>query len=325
MSTNVYGDRDFKGNIVRNAAVPSFGNISLLNAFTPPFSSHFGHQAWVEDEKQPYWWDGTSWKTIGGGGEYYGVRSTVVTTPDSALSGSIGDQRPNITYPTINTPLILMAEGTSPYDNLPSFDKFSEISTGHPLWINLKFYMGFVVVVSGVPQYNRKGLLDMWVYLTSIPSSGTDTTPTFYYYTFTHGWEQSNTNILDGRLGAAFFDSPTKDAKIPVFPSGTSTGADDNFTRITSEWVDLHTSVGNGGIGNTDYRGLAYDTDLPAFLFRPIMNNNSGNYGGLRLECKSFPEEVDPTAKTYIAYRWAAGDDGYFQGGAFGNMLTYWF
>lgn len=63
MSTYVYGGRDFKGNIVSNAAMtPVAGAPSSWPA--PVQDGNNGHVQWSTDEEKPYWWNTVTNKWI---------------------------------------------------------------------------------------------------------------------------------------------------------------------------------------------------------------------------------------------------------------------
>ena len=315
MSTYVYGGRDFKGNIVSNAALQPFGSKALLDAFSPPIPTNPGQQAWVSTEKQPYWWDGAKWITVGSSGNsYYGARTggtsmaleidCSVTPPTNVRDQYIGDSI--LTVPVIDAATLA---------------EYPEISTSHPLTVDLSVLAGFTiakeVTAPFTEDYNRKGPLIIRATMTTAPVA-LATNPAFVGIWY-HGWQQpAGTDTLSGKLGADW-TTVAKTVETPLMrarDNGTS-GAYD------IDAVDTHTIL----VGAQDseschiamYVGGVY-TDLLTWQLK------YDNVDGLVLIATS-----NTTVKSYVAMTyddpWASCSNGYpgFIGMPIGYYTRYWF
>lgn len=117
MSTYVYGGRDFKGNIVSNAAMPSVaGDPSSWPA--PVQDGNYGHVQWSTVNGKPYWWDTNTnlWTSFNSGPEndpwvfywYLGTQTFDPTSVPPIQTLGDGRQQSKITIADATTGALLL-------------------------------------------------------------------------------------------------------------------------------------------------------------------------------------------------------------------------
>jgi hypothetical protein len=207
MSTYVYGGRDFKGNIVSNASMPSVAGAP--GAWPAPvLNTNSGHAQWSTVNKKPYWWDTdtNTWVSYSDSGEsFYGVHTNPIGPAAEIDCGASPVKLVDSAYDTISVPIMTALE----------LADFPTISTEHPLVVDMSMYTGFTFSNGGAPQaevYNRRGALIIRTTINTMPT-GTTIYPGFAGMWY-HGWTQPlGTNTLDGKLGpltvSATVETPT--------------------------------------------------------------------------------------------------------------------
>lgn len=318
MTTSVYGARDFKGNIVSNASLPAFATIAALNAFTPPSPANSGNQAWVTDEARPYWWDpvAAAWKTVGGGGaDYYGVKNA-----SWGLVNTIEQKTYNATDKIDTVGLEML-----PYTGSGlSLDKFPEISTDHPLVVNLQALCGFSFYSGTTQVYNRYGLLNARITLDHAPTASTEYVAWEGYYS--HGYAQlPNTDSLQGVLTP--FDPSLY---VPVVYSSAD-GASTYFTDSVDSHVILMYGANYGSLYAYDSGGPSYNEVFRVrFGYNNVASVPETSVGGLFIELIS-GDDLPVTISSHICYADATftlpGDpwSGFFGVSPSNWLTTYWF
>jgi len=233
MSTYVYGDRDFKGNIVSNASMLSVAGAP--GAWPAPvLDTNSGHAQWSTVNKKPYWWDTdtNTWVSYSDSGEsFYGVNSGLTgpaaeincspTPPAKVMDWYTGKK-------TLNVPVLTALQ----------LADFPDISTEHKLVVDLSLYTGFTLTDGNTGAekevYNRRGALIIRTTIDTMPT-GTTIHPGFSGMWY-HGWTQPlGTNTIDGKLGATW----TTVAKTVETPTMYSRA--DNVGDYGIDAVDTHT------------------------------------------------------------------------------------
>lgn len=220
MNTSIYGNRDFKGNIVYNPRIHPVADLTELSTLVPGGT---GQQAWVEAEKRPYWWDGTEWKSypdpVDPGEDFYGVRTHGITpiAPDTDPSSI----------------------GTSNILSRAKINAYPEITDDRKLVVELYGVSSFFLKNNATPSLSlrRTGQFTIFIEIGTGLSIGS------HYGTFNHGWHQYGVdNTIDGKL-SIIEPSPT----VPVFYQ-----VSDIDPGIWSpESVDVHqTAYGASGSGS---------------------------------------------------------------------------
>ena len=124
MSTYVYGGRDFKGNIVSNASMPSVAGAP--GAWPAPvLDTNSGHAQWSTVNKKPYWWDTNTntWISYSDAGSaFYGVRTELLGDPVEVDCGLPTVKAIHTGYSTISVPVLTALQLAA----------YPVISTAHP-------------------------------------------------------------------------------------------------------------------------------------------------------------------------------------------------
>ena len=290
MNTSIYGNRDFKGNIVYNPRIHPVADLTELSTLVPGGT---GQQAWVEAEKRPYWWDGTAWVSYSDPSEdFYGVRTHEVEQ--------------NI--PATNPAKV----GTSRILSRDTLNEYPEITDNRKLAVEIYVGTGFYLEA---PSYTfvRAGVSTVFLEIGSGLSIGT------HYGTYQHGWvPQGIDNTLDGRVS---IEDPS-----PLTPLFFQL---DDLGNHNPESVDMHgSSYKTSGSGTFLLAFRDSGVNYPMFKWDFYIDMTDPGVGevekdkGLIMRVEAFDIPIGGTLSGFI-YNGTTGS--LFFGMPLGNARTIYF